>query len=508
MKRYETIEEAVVFLKSLTLENGEITNAEYCPGKDRRQFLAAEFRGYRPFYSVSIVLHGEEESNIRVSLGLPAESWNGKFLGLGNGGAAGNTEAASLNRGLSADFATAHTDMGTANNPFDRIPHAALRDFGGRATHLMSVAAKQIIEAFYGEAPTHSYFMGGSTGGQQALREAQDYPEDYDGIICFCPAHDRVALHTQFAWNVKHINGACHDGRVTREEIQAVHKRLVQEYCVECGGAPGDDFLSYPDWIEHVDYSIFQDAQMEIPLSDEKIEILKAVYEGPKDPHTGEHIFEGMTPGAELESLSLSDMLEPDSFNKGLQFPFYWTYGKEMNLLEFDFHEDYQAAKRDLSAILDAVNPDLSEFRDRGGKLMLIHGTADAAIPWKSSMRYYQQVIAREGGLENVLPYFRYFLVPGLAHGAGGPGVQDVGNLDYDNIPADALHDPVAAMDAWVAGGKAPEMLIATGFRDNNFLTPQIRRQRPVYRYPYRTRYVSGDPNVPESYERICEEDE
>ena len=92
--------------------------------------------------------------------------------------------------------------MGTAPNSDSGIGNPEVwKDFGFRATHLMTVAAKQVIRAYYGKEPELSYFSGGSTGGQQALQEAQRYPEDYDGIAAAVPAHCRTPLHAYFLWN-------------------------------------------------------------------------------------------------------------------------------------------------------------------------------------------------------------------------------------------------------------------------------------------------------------------
>ena len=197
-REYEKQEQ---LLRGITLPFGQIDEVEYCPAKEHRAFLTARFYGYDSLFAVHMTLHSEPRSNIKVTLGLPLTNWNGKLLCLGNGGAAGRTGTSDVLRGVSLGYATAHTDMGTEPEPYDCIGNfAALEDFGHRATHLMTIAAKQITTAFYGTEPAHCYFSGGSTGGQQALMQAQRYPEDHDGIVCYHPAHDRVALHTQFAW--------------------------------------------------------------------------------------------------------------------------------------------------------------------------------------------------------------------------------------------------------------------------------------------------------------------
>ena len=92
--------------------------------------------------------------------------------------------------------------MGTSPNADSGIGNREVwKDFGYRATHLMTVEAKRIIQAYYGRAPEFSYFSGKSTGGQQAMQESQRYPEDYDGILAQVPAHCRTPLHAYFLWN-------------------------------------------------------------------------------------------------------------------------------------------------------------------------------------------------------------------------------------------------------------------------------------------------------------------
>jgi len=121
---------------------------------------------------VKLVLRPAKGSNINVEVWLPdAEKWNARFLGLGNGGAAGKINPGGLAAASAGGYAVATTDMGTAPNPDSGVGNPEVwKDFGFRATHLMTVAAKQIALAHYGKEPEFSYFSGGSTGGQQALK--------------------------------------------------------------------------------------------------------------------------------------------------------------------------------------------------------------------------------------------------------------------------------------------------------------------------------------------------
>src|SRR5205085_11922278 len=118
------------------------------------------------------------------------------------------------------------------------------KDFGFRATHLMTVAGKQVVRAYYSKEPELSYFNGGSTGGQQALQEAQRYPDDYDGIAAAVPAHCRTPLHAYFLWNdqilhrtpftkeqEEHVIAAGNEYRAAREIPLAAGKFVSDPRC-------------------------------------------------------------------------------------------------------------------------------------------------------------------------------------------------------------------------------------------------------------------------------------
>ncbi len=138
--------------------------------------------------------------------GNNTQPYNGRYLGTGNGGYAGSYFYSELAQGINYGFATANTDMGTGGSvvpPTDGISADGLVghpekwiDFGWRATSLMTQFSKALIQAYYGTAASHSYFAGCSTGGQQALMEAQRFPNDYDGKLAGAPAHNRTHLHT------------------------------------------------------------------------------------------------------------------------------------------------------------------------------------------------------------------------------------------------------------------------------------------------------------------------
>ena len=143
---------------------------------------------------VEFTLTPTAESAIHCRLLLPpVERWDGRFWGIGNCGYGDNLGPMNklmlprVHEGSAACIA----DMGTADGRHGR---EVIRDFGWRAAHLMTVQAKKMVAAFYGRSAGHSYFYGVSSGGGQGLHEAQRFPEDYDGIVAYVPAHCRTEL--------------------------------------------------------------------------------------------------------------------------------------------------------------------------------------------------------------------------------------------------------------------------------------------------------------------------
>ena len=494
-------EEAKKRLEEVKIENGEITSIEYVPASTPDPILNIPLGQLPEHFRVCATLKPSPKSNILIEVWLPVNEWNGKFLGTGNGGSAGHIDKFSLMKGIMRGYAVANTDMGTAPDPDDLIGGPERwADFGHRSTHLMTVVAKQLIEAFYGEPPRHSYFTGGSTGGQQALMEAQRYPEDYDGIIAAAPANNRTHLHIAFIWNwlalTRNPNAA-----INREQATKITKLIVDHYAKESGGAPGDRFLSYPDRVD-VDINIFKERLEELGLSPDQIDALEKNLDGPVNPVTGERIYYPLVvPGSENMSLGFPEQSDKEKFAKDFFYLFRWIFDKDFDFSAFDFDKHVEIINEKLAPILNANNADLSAFKNRGGKLIMIHGTADPIIPYTDSLHYYERVIEAQNGLDNTLEFFRYFIIPGQAHIFGGPGLQEVGMLGIAPGLRDRDHDVLMALEVWVEEGVAPDRLIGVAFKEGTFLK-EIAFERPVFAYPGEAVYRSGDTNKAESYVR------
>lgn len=496
-------QEARKRLEAVKIEHGTITNIEFVPeGVPEDASPEIPLAPLPAHCRVSVRLNPEGESDIRVEVWLPLNEWNGRYLGTGNGGYAARIDRFALMNGIRRGYATANTDMGTAPHPDALIGRPERwADFGYRATHLMTVAAKQIIRTFYGQEPRYSYFTGGSTGGQQGLMEAQRFPDDYDGILAIAPAHNRTHLHIAFIWNWLALTRDP-DARFNRQQAQAVTERLLAVYGGEGRRIPGDYFFLQPDQIE-VDVEIFRDLDA---LNPAQIRALEMIYQGPVNPATGERIYPPLImPGSEAFSLGLVEQSDRDHFAKEYFYLFRWVFGEDYDCSNFDFDRDVEVVNERLAPLLNANRTDLGAFKDRGGKLLMLHGMADPIIPYSDSVQYYERVVEAQHGLEETRTFFRLFLIPGFAHVMGGPGVQDIG-LGLPATPKDREHDALTALAAWVEEGIAPERLLPTAFRDgdlrNGLLPDGFAYDRPVYAYPHMALYESGDPNQPDNYRK------
>lgn len=428
-------------LKALKIEAGTITHVE----RD------ASF----PRTIVKLVLQPAKGSNINVEVWLPdAEKWNGRFLGLGNGGAAGKINPGSLAGPSAAGYAVATTDMGTAPNPDSGIGNREVwKDFGFRATHLMTVVGKQIVRAHYGKAPEFSYFSGGSTGGQQALQEAQRYPEDYDGITAAVPAHCRTPLHAYFLWNDQ-ILAKCPFAKTQEANVIAAANEYFapREIPLAAGKFVSDPRCNAQD----IDAVIALARKKDATLTDEHAAALRKLFDGPRHAQSGERIFNGIPLGSALEPAH------------GHLYLFKWVFGPDKKLAEIDFGADFDTYTAALAPYLNAENADLTAFAGRGGKLIATTGAADSVVPPQATIDYYERVIERFGGVDKVQSFFRLYLVPGMAHG-GGPGVNQAPNL-------------LDAVRAWRENGTAPGALIG-----RHVVNGKTEWELPLQPYPLKT---------------------
>jgi feruloyl esterase len=433
------------------------------------------------------------DSHIGVEVWLPLRGWNGRLLGTGNGGGAGRIAyEMGMVEGLKRGFAVANTDMGTAPDINSTIDHPERwTDFGHRATHEMTRVAKAMVTAFYKAPSFRAYFEGCSTGGQQALSSAQSYPEDYDGILAGAPGNNRTHVATYFLWNHVALNAAP-AAKLTAGQWSMVSRAVLASCAGKDGGAPGDRFLTDPRRCR------FDPATLPVCMSNvtaddcltaTQLATVRQLHAGPVNPRTGERIYAGLTVGSEDQPLGPTVQGDPAIWPDQQFYPFRWSLGAEFSPAQFDFDRDLDRVDAQLAGTLNANATDLSRFARRGGKLLVYTGLSDPAVPFAEVLHYYDRVVASAGSAEAAGDFARLFLVPGMGHCFGGPGVTDIGQPFTSDVPSARESDALMALVAWTEGGGAPDMLVAR----KSAIDGQPAQERPVCAYPALPEYRGGD---------------
>jgi feruloyl esterase len=440
------------------------------------------------FCQIKASLTPSSDSDIEVELWLPlAGAWNKRLLGTGNGGFAGKIDYLALAGGVRDGYAVANTDMGmkvpAGQDQSIFIDHPERwADWGFRSTHGMTEFAKQIIQAYYGQAPAHSYFKGCSTGGEQALMEAQRFPDDYDGILGGAPANNRVPLHISILWNFAQGHTDA-ESWLPPEKI-ALLSKAVTEKCDPIDGLK-DGLISDPEKCSFDPSSLVCiDKDSSECLTRAQVGTVKRIYAGPVNQRTGRNIYQGLSKGSEYAWVGFIGQ----SFQPGIAAPFapifQWVFGRDWNWRTFDYDRDAERMNEQLGPPLNADDTNLEPFRVRGHKLLLYHGWADRLVPPQETIDYYHAVAAKEGVATN--DFFRLFLLPGVEHCSNG-----IGPDSFDGL---------AALVRWVEQGVAPARLIATRYRTSD---SKDLLERPLCPYPNVDRYIGrGYPEKEASF--VC----
>ncbi|MVM31457.1 tannase/feruloyl esterase family alpha/beta hydrolase [Spirosoma sp. HMF4905] len=493
-------------IATITFPGATITTADCVPAGTFTPPGGQAIADLPAFCRVAATLKPTPESMIRIEVWLPQTNWNGRFLGTGTGGGAGSISYSALANGLKRGFATTNTDMGTSPNANEAVGHPERwADFGHRATHEMTVTAKAITQAYYKKTVHHAYFAGCSTGGQQALMEAQRYPDDYNGILVGAPANNRTHLHTGFVWNYKVTNQIPGSAFLPKEKIALITNAVIKACGGKDGGAPGDNFLTDPSACTFDPETLpkcSDGTDDGTCLTNAQLTALKKIYAGPTNPRTGERIYTPIPLGSENSGAGIEYQQNPKQAPPSLFYQYKWAFGSNFDYTTFDFDRDQDKMDSLLAPILNANNPDLAPLKKRGGKILMYSGTADPLVPYQDAVSYYERVIAAQGGVKQTSNFFRFYLIPGMAHCGGGPGLNDCGQNLALNVPQDGEHDVLTALINWVEKGSAPDKLIATAFT-GGIPANGVRFQRPIYPYPKLPKYISGDPNSPVSYQGI-----
>jgi feruloyl esterase len=442
------------------------------------------FSSLPAFCRVAGTIRPSADSDIRFEVWMPLTGWNGKFIGGGNGVWAGSIAYGDMIKPLAGGYAVAASDVGHQGSPLDgnflNGHPEKLIDFGHRAVHETTVAAKSTIETFYGRRPRRSLYVSCSTGGRIGLMEAYRYPDDYDAISATAPANPMVPLMVSSLWT-----GAATmkdpESRIPPPKLALVLKAALA--ACDANDAVKDGVITNP-LACHFDPGALQCKDADTPdcLTAPQVAAMRAIYAGPKNPRTGQQIYPGFSVGSEAQLSLLTMGAEP--------FPVATTFFRgpvfndpSWNFRSFDYDHDVDRAMAFGHDAIDVPPTGLDRFFAGKRKLLLAHGWSDGLIPSQSTVDYYEELV-KDIGARRAKSGVRLFMVPGMGHCAGGSGPSEI--------------DMIGTIDRWVETGKAPERIVASN------PPGQPVRTRPLCAHPKVAKY-SGSGSTDEEKSFRCE---
>jgi hypothetical protein len=439
------------------------------------------------------------QNKFELKLPLPGE-WNHRFYFNACGGFCGAVIGELCNFGLERGYASATGNGGhDSASGFDGIWAASApelqNDFGWRSNHVITLIAKAIIARYYGMPIQYSYMTGNSKGGQAVLMEAQRFPEDFDGLMPSAPVYDYTGRNTiAAAWFAQAFSDGNGSSVLNEAAAQAVHKSVL-EHCgslagveeglvsdptsckwkpelIACGKRVGGSECLTPRQVQAI-------KRLMSPATTSKGDVLYAYpyIPGTETQWSGWNYY-GKPGGSSKAPPRLANLDLPAQHGRYLAGE---PVRPDIDALSFDFDHDPQTLSRSRQ-IYDATSFDLRAFKARGGKILMWHGWADGAIMATSSIGYFEGVRKFMGGRDKTEDFFRLFLVPGVHHGGGGPGLTEF--------------DSFSALEIWVETGQPPDKLIAGRVQNG-----EVERTRPIYPYPVIARYSgTGNPHAAGSF--------
>ena len=455
-------------LASLSLADANITTARIVPAGT---FVPPNggrpdaYKGLPDFCRVSATLTPSSDSDIKVEVWLPMSNWNSKLQVVGNGGWAGVISYGAMAEAVRSGYASASTDTGhsTPGGGFVLGHPEKLVDFSWRSEHEMTLKAKAVVSAFYGNAARRSYWNGCSTGGRQALKEAQMFPEDFDGIIAGAPGNrNLMALWVAHAL-IKDVAG-----HIPTAKYALIHKAALEA----CDARDGlqDGLIQDPQRCKFDPGVLLCKGDDGAGcLTAAQVDAARKVYISPKHSRTGRDLFGPLAPGSELGWNVMG--AGPDPYAPALdQLRFVVFKDPNWDWRTFDFAKDVARFEAPENLIMNATDPNLSKFFSHGGRLLMYQGWNDPNISPYNTVSYFTSVQEALGGAAKTSNNIRLFMAPGMAHCSGGEGPN--------------VFDKVGPLDHWVEQGKAPDTIVASHRTDN-----MVDRTRPLCPYPQVARY-------------------
>ena len=431
---------------------------------------------------------------IGFALALP-QAWSGRFLMMGGGGLNGRVAApfggqmAGGMPALGRGFAVVSTDTGhqstTAfDGAFMQDQQAAL-DFAFVAIGRVAALAKDLVARHYGKPADHSYFVGCSTGGREAMLMAQRYPTYFDGIVAGAPAmrtsHSNLALRSSVV-ALNQIAPKDPSGKPLTAQAfsDADRKTIVDGIVNACDANDGlKDGMIFDQRSCTFDPAtlVCKGAKAEGCLSSAQAQAVAKTFAGPKDSK-GNQVYSGFYFDTGIAAGGQGGPGIPGILH-GAGPP----VGGPASLQQ-DVDKEARAADANPQAIIaDTWSwTNLNTFTGHGGKLLFYHGVSDPWFSAQDTVGYYERLGAANGGADAVRNWSRLFLSPGMGHCSGGPAALDTFDL-------------LTPLVDWVEKGTPPDAVTATGRAFPG-------RSRPLCAYPQHAHYKgAGDPQDARSFE-------
>ncbi len=492
----------------------EAIKAPTVPGATVVSVKAAEMRNMRvrmmngtmatvSYCDANITLtHGTAGDRVLVEVWMPLSGWNMRFQGTGGSGFLAGLFAPALAPQLMAGFAAASTDAGVGSAglggmavaPNSTLSAQLLTNFGYLSIHDMAVAAKDVINQFYGMAAMKSYFNGCSTGGRQGMMEAQMYPQDFDGILAGAPAMNWPKFVVAELWPYTVMNAA---GTFPPACVLNAFTAAVVAACDGLDGA-ADGIVSLPgacrfDASTVVGKSVACNGSS-VAVTAQQAQVFQQILQGPRSP-SGEQLWYGLLPGASATTLATRT---PSGLGATWVSKFVLAQqgisaqSAQSTLQSIDpqsFPTLLDASQTQFDAVIGTDDPDLASFNAAGGKLLSWHGLADQLIFPNGTFDYRQRVEDLMGSGDAVDQFYRVFAAPGVQHCAGGVGPEPT--------------DPLDVLVRWVENGSAPDTLPAMKMAQAGSTTTKASGviTRNLCRYPSVLQYKGvGDASLAESW--------
>jgi feruloyl esterase len=444
--------------------------------------------------------------DIRFLVNIPV-AWNGKALHLGGGGYDGaivDGSARFLPEGVAqplrqgyATFGSDSGHQGTVADASFATNDEALANFGGGQLKKTHDVAVDLIKRFAGRAPHRMYFEGNSQGGHEGFLVLQRWPKDYDGVVAIHPVYNITALQLDGvhlgqalygrpgAWLSPSKTKTIYDAVMKAcDALDGAQDRVIANVA-GCRAAFDVQSLRCPNGADGGD-ACLSDVQLgAVRAFDSEYRLGFELMDG-VDRFARWPLLEGGSTAAFFNLGQSPTASNPPSPSDA----FAYVMGDQMvrhmalrdpkvDTLAFDAAQHVPRLQR-VSRILDANSVQLEPFRDRGGKLLLLHGTADMAVPPQNTIDYWQRLVAHFGDAP-LRAFARFYVVPGFGHGDG---------------PFVATWDWLGALDAWVEQGRSPENLVTT-----DAAPATAGRTRPLCDYPAWPKYRgAGDVNAATSF--------